>query len=427
MKPAMLENSGGIKLPRLALIRQIVPSNEIDNIKKSILCSLEKSTVNINKLAGKTIGITVGSRGINSIPEIISILVEIVKTAGGKPVLIPAMGSHGGGKIDGQESILKSLGITETTTGAQIKFCVDTIQIGKTHTGIPVYCNSEATKVDGLIVVNRIKQHTDYSGEIESGICKMLTIGLGSSRGALTAHSHALLNGYETTIIDIANIMIQKLPIFCAVGILENWKGKTSEIEILEPDGIMTKEAQLLQRVKKTAIKLPFDKINVLVINEIGKNISGTGMDTKVVGRIMIKGQKEPETPKIDRIVVLNLSPESHGNAIGMGLADLTTQKAFNEINLQDTSFNSISSMCLEQGKIPCVVNNDQEAIKAGLTTLGAIDSEKAKLVYIKNTQEIETIYISESLLDEVHKNKYLEIIKEPEELIFDDSGNLLI
>jgi len=427
MKPAMLENSGGIKLPRLALIRQTVPCNEIDNIKKSIFCSLEKSTVNINKLAGKTIGITVGSRGINEIPEIIRSLVEIVKTAGGKPVLIPAMGSHGGGKIDGQKSILKSLGITETTTGAQIMFCVDTIQIGKTHTGIPVYCNSEATKVDGLIVVNRIKQHTDFSGQIESGICKMLTIGLGSSRGALTAHSFALLNGYETTIIDIANIMIQKLPIFCAVGILENWKGKTSEIEILEPDKIMTKEPQLLQRIKEAAIKLPFEKINVLVIKEIGKNISGTGMDTKVVGRIMIKGQKEPETPKIDRIVVLNLSPESHGNAIGMGLADLTTRRAFNGINLQETSFNSISSMCLEQGKIPCVVDNDQEAIKAGLTTLGAIDPEKARLVYIKNTQEIETIYISESLLDEVLKNNYLEIIKEPEELIFDDSGNLLI
>ncbi len=414
-------------LPRLAIVKQTVPSFEIDNIRNAVIGSLEKSKVNREELLGKTIGITVGSRGINAIQEIISTLVDMVKDAGGNPVLIPSMGTHGGATVEGQNSVLKSLGITEERMGAHIKLCVDTVQIGTTTGDVPVYCNLEATKVDGLIIVNRIKQHTDYTGEIESGICKMLAIGLGSYKGALTTHSHAILSGYETIIKDVANVMVHKLPIFCAVGVLENWKGKTFNIEVFLPEEIMTKEPLLLQKAKELAIKLPFEQINVLVINEIGKNISGTGMDTKVVGRIMVKGQKEPETPRIDRVVVLNLTPESHGNAIGIGLADITTRKLFNEINLRDTALNSISSMCPEQGKLPCVVDTDKEAMEAGFLTLGAIEPQKARMVYIKNTLELETLFVSEAMLDEVKENNYLEIMCEPKEISFDEYGNLLL
>ena len=413
-------------LPHLAMVKQRVNAYEINDVKNEILISFEKNRINKNKLYNKTIGITVGSRGIGAISEIIVTLVEMVKKSGGIPVLIPSMGTHGGGDIAGQESILRSLGITEKNTGAQIKLCIDTIQLGVTVEGIPVYCNAEAVKVDALIIVNRIKQHTDFTGNIESGICKMLAVGLGSYSGALTTHSYALINGYEKTIKNIANVMIEKLPIFCAVGILENWKGKTSVIEIFPPEEIMVKEPALLRKAKRMAIKLPFKKINILVINEIGKNISGTGMDTKVVGRIMIKGQKEPKTPRIDRIVVLNLTSESHGNAIGIGLADITTRKFFMKTNLNETALNSIASMCPEQGRMPCIADNDKKAIEAGLLTLGAIDPCNARIVCIKNTQELETLLVSESMMDEVNNNIFLETISDPEEICFDNCGNLI-
>lgn len=413
-------------LPPLTQVKQNVSCYEISDIRQSVLDAIKHTNAGNIDMSGKTIGITAGSRGINAIPEIISSLVEFVKSVGGKPVLIPSMGTHGGATPEGQYNVLKSLGIREDSTGAPISFCVDTRKIGKTANGIPVYCNAEAAKVDGLIVVNRVKQHTDFSGTIESGICKMLAIGLGSYKGALTTHSHALLNGYEGTIKDIAEVMIEKLPIMFAVGIIENWKGKTSHIEVMLPGEIIAKEPILLKKAKESTIKLPFEEINVLIIKEIGKNISGTGMDTKVVGRIYVKGQREPDSPSVDRIVVLNLTPESHGNAIGIGLADITTRRLFEQVNIRDTALNSISSMCPEQGRLPCILESDKEAIESAFLTLGAVEPQKARMVFIKNTLELETFYVSEVMLGDIQGNKDIEIIGDPQEMRFDKEGNLI-
>lgn len=413
-------------LPPLTQVKQNVSCFEISDIRQSVLDAITHTNAGNIGMSGKTIGITAGSRGINAIPEIISSLVEFVKSVGGKPVLIPSMGTHGGATPEGQYNVLKSLGIREDSTGAPISFCVDTREIGKTVNGIPVYCNVEAAKVDGLIVVNRVKQHTDFSGTIESGICKMLAIGLGSFKGALTTHSHALLNGYEGTIKDIAGVMIEKLPIMFAVGIIENWKGKTSHIKVMLPGEIIAKEPIMLKKAKESAIKLPFEEINVLIIKEIGKNISGTGMDTKVVGRIYVKGQREPDGPSIDRIVVLDLTPESHGNAIGIGLADITTRRLYKQVNIRDTALNSISSMCPEQGRLPCILESDKEAIESAFLTLGAVEPQKARIVFIKNTLELETFYVSEVMLGDIQEDKNVEIIGDPQEMCFDREGNLI-
>ena len=413
-------------LPQLVRIKQDIITEEISNVEVTVKNALDQLPFNRKNLVGKTIGITVGSRGISNLSLILKTIVNIIKDAGGNPVLLPAMGTHGGGKVDGQREVLESLGINEATIGAPLRFCVESTLIGETPSQVPVYCNSEALKIDGLVVMNRIKEHTDFSGEIESGICKMFSIGLGGPQGAFTTHAHAMMKGYEKVITEVAEMMIQKLPVIFAVAILENWKGRTAHVEAFLPEDIVTKEKLLLKKYKAMTIKLPFSNLDVLVVGEMGKNISGTGMDTKVIGRIHVKGQKEPDHPKITRIVVLEITPESHGNAIGVGLADIITKKVFNSIDISVTALNSISSMAPEQGFIPCVVNNDQEAIVAAVNTLGAVDASKARIVYIKNTAALDEIVVSEALVEEICKNDQLKIIGELEELQFDKEGNLI-
>lgn len=412
--------------PKMIMIQQNVSAQRIENIEEVVYRSLDGIKVKQMDMKGKNIGITAGSRGISNIPLILKTISDNIKAAGGNPVLIPSMGTHGGSTLDGQLDMLNSLGITEKSVGAEIRCCIDTTLLGETPSGVPVYCNQEAVKMDGIVVVNRVKAHTDFSGEIESGLCKMFAIGLGSEKGAYTVHSNAIINGYEKVITETAEVMIEKLPLLFGVGILENWKNETSEIKAFLPKEIIEKEKQMLIKYKESAIKLPFDNIDVLIVGEIGKNISGTGMDTNIIGRIHIKGQNEPTKPVIGRIVVLNLTEESHGNAVGIGLADITTMKVFKSIDLYKTGFNSISSMAPEQGFIPCVAASDKTALEAAMNTLGAIDFSKIKMVFIKNTSAIDKMYVSESLIEEVRSSNRLSIIGELEELNFDFSGNLI-
>jgi len=412
--------------PRMIKIKQNMPVQTVEDVVGAVLKSLDSIKARQINLEGKTIGITAGSRGINNISLILKTIADYVKEAKGNPVLIPSMGSHGGGALEGQREVLASLGITEEAVGAPVRCCIDTVMLGETPSGVPVYCNKEAVKMDGLIVVNRIKSHTDFSGKIESGICKMLAIGLGSEKGAITTHSHAIVKGYEEVITEVAKVMISKLPVLFAVGILENWKSETAEIGAFLPEEIVEKEKLMLAKYKESAIKLPFTDLDVLAVGEIGKNISGTGMDTKVIGRIHIKGQKEPDKPKIARIVVLGLTEESHGNAVGIGLADITTQEVFESIDLHRTGFNCISSMAPEQGFIPCVAADDREALESAFATLGAVEFSKVRMVYIKNTSALEEMAVSEALIEEVQSDSRLDIIGELEELQFDASGKLL-
>lgn len=412
--------------PRMIKIKQNMPVQTVEDVVGAVLKSLDSIKARQINLEGKTIGITAGSRGINNISLILKTIADYVKEAKGNPVLIPSMGSHGGGALEGQREVLASLGITEEAVGAPVRCCIDTVMLGETPSGVPVYCNKEAVKMDGLIVVNRIKSHTDFSGKIESGICKMLAIGLGSEKGAITTHSHAIVKGYEEVITEVAKVMISKLPVLFAVGILENWKSETAEIGAFLPEEIVEKEKLMLAKYKESAIKLPFTDLDVLAVGEIGKNISGTGMDTKVIGRIHIKGQKEPDKPKIARIVVLGLTEESHGNAVGIGLADITTQEVFESIDLRRTGFNCISSMAPEQGFIPCVAADDRAALESALATLGAVEFSKIRMVYIKNTSSLEEMAVSEALIGEVQSDSRLDIIGELEELQFDASGKLL-
>jgi hypothetical protein len=418
-------NLPDIKFPLMCRIRQAPPAEKIDDIPGAVRDAIAHIDSPSFNYTGLTVGITAGSRGIHAIASILHTLADFVRERGGLPVLIPAMGSHGGATEKGQRAVLAGLGITEKMVGANIINGVEARLIGITLSGIPVYCNASIEKVDRLIVVNRIKSHTDFTGSVESGICKMLAIGLGSHRGAVETHSRALRMGYEEVITDVATHMISKLPITLAMGIIENWKGQTHSVEAMRPHDIIKRERILSTRAKKLMIKLPFHQIDVLVIREMGKEISGTGMDTKVIGRVMILGQKEPETPKIGRIAVLDLTAGSYGNVIGIGLADFTTRRVFEAFNHRTTAINCVTSMGPEQAKLPCILENDLEALQASLWTLGLPDPSQARMVIIQNTAKLEYMDVSSSLLEETRTNDQIEIIGLPETIAFNPSGNL--
>ena len=413
--------------PQMIRVQQIFDAPYISNVRKATIANLSEfaHSAYMESLEGKRIGITAGSRGISNIISILEAISWFVKNRGGVPYLLPSMGTHGGGCIDGQLDILKSLGITEQSIGVEIIKNIQTFLLGYSSLGIPVFMNKAALDFDGVVVVNRIKPHTDFVGSIESGICKMFAIGLGGPQGALTAHSYAMKKGYEQTITDIAKTMIDNINVIAVVGIVENWKGQVAHIEIFNPKEIFIKEPQLFALAKKMLVKLPTDELDVLIIDEIGKNISGTGMDTKVVGRIMVMGQKEPEKPNISRIVVLDITDESHGNAIGLGLADITTRRAFNKIDLNITAFNSVGSMSPEQGRIPVVMDSDKDAVNAALDSLGAIKHEESRIIHIRNTLFMEEMEVSLPLLKELSLQDSIRILGSAHALDFSSEGSL--
>jgi len=371
------------------------------------------------------VAITAGSRGIAHIPEMLAIIVDEVKKAGGQPFLFPAMGSHGGATAEGQMEILSALGITETATHAPILATSETKIIGTLDNGEPVYIDKYAAEADGIIVVNRIKPNTDFKDEIESGLMKMMSVGMGKQKGSRMVFWHGR-EGYHKTLKEVARLILEKTPILLGVGIVENAAGETAVIKAIPPTQIEEEEKKLLRIAKSMEPGIPLKQIHVLVIKEIGKDISGTGMDTNVVGRFWLSGEAFPELPEINRIVVLDLTDRSHGNAVGIGLADFTTRRLFKKTDLYTVYLNSLNAGSPETAKLPIVLSDDRAAIWAALNTCGPVEPESAKLVIIRNTMKLNRFHISEALIPEAeHAN--LKIIGEPQEMEFDLLGNFQV
>lgn len=406
-------------------IHQIFEVPKVENIEETL--GHELQSINIQSLLkpGMRLAITAGSRGITNIKKILRHLVHVLKENSAHPFLIPAMGSHGGGTVEGQLEILKSLNITEESVGASILSSMEVVEIGRSCFDFPVLVDRHAAEADGIVVVNRIKPHTEFEGPIESGLMKMMAIGLGKHKGCLEVHKQTIHYGYREVIPEIGRIILEKLPILFGVAIVENVYDETALIKAISPSEFLVEEKRLLAKAKVLMARLPFDRIDVLIVDEMGKNISGTGMDTNVIGRIMFIGENEPKSPKITRIVVLDLTEESHGNGIGIGLADYTTQRLVDKIDIGATSINAIAGMTPEKGRIPIALKTDREAVEAALTTIGAIDPEKARVVHIKNTLEIAEFDISEALLRDLEGRADLKLVKPVGPLSFDDKWNL--
>jgi hypothetical protein len=417
-----------ITLPRMVKVQQQIDSPQLDDFVAAIRSELDRSGIKDRISPDAEIAITAGSRGVAHYPQILAAIVDEVKQAGGQPFVIPSMGSHGGATPEGQIEVLHSLGITSETIGSPIRASMEVEQIGTLQNGNPVFVDRIANHADGIIVVGRVKPHTDFKGEIESGLMKMMVIGLGKQKGAEMIHRHRS-EGYHRILPEASRLILKKTPILLGVAIVENAHHEIAIVKALSPDEIEHEEKKLLEQAKTLIARLPFSDIDVLIVEEIGKEISGTGMDTNVVGRFWLPGESEPLAPVIKRIVVLDLTEHSHGNAVGLGLADVTTQRVVSQIDYQATFCNVLTAGHTETGRTPIFLPNDRAAIRMALQTSVPINSTAARVVRIKNTLQLGTFWVSESIKAEIEQNPDLQerllIQSDPHQLQFDILGNL--
>jgi hypothetical protein len=406
-------------------VRQDFDRDHIADIPAQVSQEVAKLNLRDRVRAGDTVAVTGGSRGVANIAIILKSVVQELQKLGTRPFIIPAMGSHGGGTAEGQREVLEHKGITETSMGVPIKAGMETSLIGETPQGIPVFVDNFALGADHIVVVNRIKPHTDFDGEIESGLSKMMAIGLGKHQGAKHYHRANIRYGYYTVITSVANVVKQNCKILFGLGIVENAYDETFLIEgILCPE-IESRERELLKIAKSSLARLPFDQGDVLVIDEMGKNISGAGMDTNVIGRTVSQRERGPMKPLFTRIFVRDLSEESDGNAVGIGLADIVTRRLVDKIDPKPTYINAITSTNVEAARIPVTFDSDQEAVETAILTSGVVTSEDCRLVWVKNTLKLDQFIASESLLEEIRSKNNLTVLEELGELSFTDQRNL--
>ena len=413
------------KATKLTCIKNILETPEVKEPHLKLKSLLQEKCPKIEK--GQTIGIAVGSRGIYQVSKMVKETVDYVASLNAKPVIIPAMGSHGGATPEGQIEVLASYGVTEEDMGAPIWASMDVTDLGpEPKTGFPVYFDSKALELNGVILFNRVKAHTDFHNTYESGLFKQMVIGLGNHIGARNVHSHGL-KGLLELIPAFARVILEKANILCGISVLENSRETTAELHLSTRDEIADKEPELLERSKTYLPSIPFTSLDLLLVQQMGKNISGVGIDPNISKRRSIKGDSDPThgTSLASRIVCLDLTPESHGNALGMGICDLIPQRLYDKIDFEKTYANVITSGFLSRGFVPLVQKNDQTAIETAITCCGRNTTlNDARIVQIKDTMNLNEIYVSSSMMPEIMNPEAWEVVSELE-MTFDDNGEL--
>jgi len=405
-------------LPLFRRITQRLFDDHLDNVRQAVRMEMRRVLPPLSP--GARIAVTAGSRGIDSIPLILRSVCDELRAAGAQPFLVPAMGSHGGATAAGQVEILRSLGITEKTVNAPILASMDTVIVGRTEMGCPVHLDRRASEADGIVVVARIKPHTDFEGHWESGLAKMMAIGLGKKNGAATIHRLGA-RGLREQIPEVAKVTIRAAPVVAALAVLENALGQTWRVVGIEPHELFTREAALLAEVKSHSPRLPWSEADLLLVDYIGKDISGSGMDTRVIGRVRIAGEPEPDRPHIRCLAALDLTPASHGNAYGVGLADLTTERLVSKIDTGALRTNAIVSGFWERAKVPVALSSDRDVIGAALRFTGKPEKQ-ARICRIRDTLHLQHMVVSESMLPELEGALEADA---PYTLSFDTHGNL--
>ncbi len=417
-----------MQLPQMIRARQLFQRSAPVDLHQTLATELSKLLPRIRP--GARIAVAVGSRGITNLSMIVSSVVELLKAAGAHPFLIPAMGSHGGATPEGQSQILADYGITEPAAGAPVISSLDVRQIGTSADGVPAFCSVDALESDGVVLINRIKPHTDFTGMLGSGLLKMAVIGLGKHRGAAEMHVAATRIGHERAIRNLASVILREAPVLGGVAILENQFHETARVAVLMADEMPEGEAPLLDQARDLMPRLPFDEIDLLIVDRIGKNISGAGLDPNVTGRwvdgyssdLMRGGRKGPF---IRRIFVRDLTPETHGNAIGIGLADITTSRLVRAMDHRATYINALTALTPQCAKVPIQFETDRECIERALASL-ALQSEAPRVVHIANTLELEHLSVSEALRPALEANGKLEALGSAEAMAFDAEQNLI-
>ena len=411
--------------PRVFRVRQRFHSTRVEDIPVRVAREVARLDLSGRLKPGDSVAITSGSRGVANIAAITRSLAEELKKRGARPFIVPAMGSHGGGTAAGQRGVLERYGITETAMGVPIRATMETLPIGETPEGIPVVLDRNVLEADHIAVVNRIKPHTDFDAEIESGLTKMLAIGLGKHQGAIRYHRANKRYGYYRVLTGVAEVVRRRCSILLALGIVENGYDQTGMIEAMTSAELFDVEKRLLKVAKSWLARIPFDRGDLLLVDEMGKNVSGTGMDTNVIGRRAGAGEPFAGAPRFSRIVVRDLTPESYGNAIGVGMADVVTRRLVDKIDTRPTYVNALTSTNLESVRIPVTVDSDREALETGISTSGASSGEDCRMVWIRNTLKLDRFVASEALLDEVERHRDLQVLEHLGELDFDGRGNL--
>ena len=413
-------------MPQMIRIRQRFAAPIVDDIAGEIARQIGALQLEREVMPGQSVAVGCSSRGIANYAEVVSAVVGGLKRLGADPFLVPAMGSHGSATAEGQKRVLEGYGLTADRVGAPIRSSLDVERVGETPDGIPVCIDRHAFRADHIVLINRIKQHTEFDHEVESGLMKMLGIGLGKAEGAALYHRAIMVYGYPRVIETVARTVLQTGKILFGVGLVENGLAQTAQIAVATADTIETMEKKALKLAKKLAPRLPFEEADVLIIDEMGKDISGSGFDTKVVGRILMPLlAEEPATPRIKRIVVCDLTDKTAGNADGIGIADFCTRRLVDKIDFRTLHANALAGAEPEHARIPLTLDTDSCAIQAAIDSVGLIPAEELKVIRIRNTMQLERMQVSSAYLDAARQSGQLEILGPPEPLAVDPDGNL--
>lgn len=411
-------------LPPVVRLRQTTPHPVVADVADEVRRLWQASRLAREVRPGQRVAVAVGSRGIANLAVMVRATLDVIRDLGARPFIVAAMGSHGGATPEGQRQLLAEYGISEPALGVEVRTEMETVRLGDNSWGEPVSWDRNAAAADAVVTISRIKPHTDFRGLYESGIVKMLAIGLGKRDGAARHHRWGF-RGLRDMMPETARVIVEKTRFLAGLAVLENAHEQTARLQVVDRDELFTTEPILLDEARALMGRLPFDRLDLLVIGEIGKNYSGAGIDPNVVGRLLIEGEPDFETPKITRICALDLSPESHGNGTGVGIADLTTERLLRAIDPVPFRMNNLTACFLWRSKLPIAFATDRECLEAGVATCWQPDLARVRMAVIPNTLELTELWASPALLDEAHRRPHLEVIGEPRPLPFDAAGQL--
>ena len=412
--------------PKLVRVRQRFERPRVEDVAGAVRASLETLNLSRTIRSGQTVALTAGSRGIANIPQVLRATAEYLLKLGARPFLVPAMGSHGGGTSEGQRHILESYGITEDYVGVPIRESMEVVSLGTTSEGFPVVLDRHAAEADHIGVVARVKPHTSYHGPIESGLLKMMMIGLGKHAGALTYHRILLEDHFDQVVRSVGRLIRARAPIAFGLGVVENAYDETAHVEAVDPERFEPREEEMLALAKRWLARLPFAEADLLIVDEIGKDISGSGMDTNVVGRKRAFKSASPENqPQMRRIFVRGLTERTHGNATGIGLADFTTSRLVKSMNYRATVINCLTAGYPDGANLPVYFDTDREVLDAALAIIGTRPPEEARVMRIRNTLSLEEVEVSEPCLAQGEAGTEFKPVGAARPLAFNADGNL--
>ncbi len=412
-------------IPPLTPVRQTAPQPAVADVAGEVSRRWQASRLADRLRPGARVAVAVGSRGVANLAVIVRATLDHLRGRGAEPFVVAAMGSHGGATAEGQRQLLAEYGVSEAALGVPVKTDMDAVRIGTNSWGEPVWWDKNALAADAVVTVSRVKPHTDFRGRYESGVAKMLAIGLGKREGAAQHHRWGV-RGLRDMLPETARVVLEKTPFAAGLAVLENAREQTARLQVVERGEVLDVEPGLLEEARGLMGRLPFDPLDLLVIGEIGKNYSGAGIDPNVVGRLLVETQQEPESPRITRICALDLSPESHGNGTGCGIADLATERLLAAIDPVPFRMNNLTACFLRRSQLPFAFPDDRSCVGAGLETCWQPDAAALRLAVIPNTLEVSELWVSPALAAEARRHPHLEVTGPARPLPFDAAGNLV-